>query len=401
MTKPKSSSSRVGSSKAKAISHPPHQAAAAESPFPRAAAASRSRWKLIIIDQEPIRQSATQAYREAGARLAEIRAVVERFSTVDQPAYNHWMAGTFGALLTEMRDMETQIDAKDALLDTIEMLTLLGRFGPREAYEAAISGQTAAEKFAKERNGASAAPTDEENAEGDDFFDEEKAFDEMFGEFAKAFGFKMPPGGSKSQEAPPPGPGFDPLEDEPPNPPGHRGAPRSAGAARSAAQQTDNQRLKTAYRAVVRRLHPDLNPNVTGYGKQLWHDAQSAYEKGDLDRLESILAVSELELGGELPAGSGIGGVVELTRQLDRSVAQLERQVRGLKKSPAWNFGLMVSKKTLEQKTRTRLQKDVSHAKAELKMLETELEFYRNAPPRKARVPQKKQARKPAGRKKK
>lgn len=357
----------------------------------------------MIIDQEPIRQAATQAYRAAGERLATVRATVEKFSTLDEPAYGNWLAKHFGKLLTDLREIEAKIDDNDRLLDSVEMLTMLGRFGPREAYEAALKGKEAAEQFAAKR-AANSGAGDEDEVESDEFFDEDKAFNEMFGEFAKMFGFKVPPGQAGRGQPPPRQPEFDMGEEDDSRTnqrPGRRASAR-AGAARGARDETSSgQRLKAAYRAVVRRLHPDLNPQVTEYGKQLWYDAQSAYEKGDLDRLESILAVSELEIGGELPPGSGIGGVVELTRQVELSITQVERQMRSLKKHPAWNFSALPSKKALEQKTRTRLERDVKSARTELGMLEAELEYYKNAPPRRPLQPRKMNVRKPAGKKKK
>lgn len=397
--KGKPSSSQFGSTKkGKVPARSPHWAVATVTSPPPTTAAGRRWWKLLIIDQEPVRQAATETYRRAGERLGEVRATLEKFSTVDEPAYNHWLAGNFGALLTEGREIEERIGKADAMLGTIEMMTMLGRFGPREAYEAALKGQTAVEDFRAKRDAAGDAEGEEDDSAGD-AFDEEAAFEDMFGEFAKMFGFKVPPGAGKGQ---PPPPGEDAWNEDnaPPGRGGRRGASRSATKG-GAGTQTESQRLKTAYRAVVRRLHPDLNPDVSEYAKQLWHDAQSAYNRGDLDRLESILAVSELELGGELPAGSGIGGVLELTRQLEASIGQLERQVRGLKKNPAWNFSELPSRKALEKKVWTQLSRDVSYAKKELAALEEELDFYRNAPPRPTRKPPQKKPRKPAAKKKK
>ena len=346
-----------------------------------ATAHARRGWALVVIDQEPIRRTAAEAYRQAHERLAALRGTVERFSTQDRPAFGGWMAARFGALLTELRELTAQIAEKSVMLKAIQIMTFVSGCSPREAYEEVIRGQAEDEQAAARREAGE--PATEAEAEDEEFF---AAMPE---ELKRMFGF------TDSTKAD--GPGGPPSPDEAASDASQpRRAGRRAAKEPTAAEPSKSQRLKTAYRAVVRRLHPDAHPELTGYDQQLWHDAQRAYEKGDLEGLETILAVSEIAGGGELPSGSGLGGLLALTRQLEASVRKLERQVRGFRKDPAWDFMALASRDVLEQKVSVRLRQDVADIRAELAMIETELAFCRDAPPMR---PRRSQQRRPSSRK--
>ena len=366
----------------------PRKAPALKPPLP--AAARQRRWHLLVIDQEPVRRAATRAYRQTKDRLSALRVTVERYSTVDRPAFGGWLAARFGPLLTELRELDGQIAEKGRQLDAIRLMTFFGGCSPHEAYQEVLKGQASAERFAARR--AAGEDPDEESSRKR--ADEEDPLEDISEEIKDFFGFTQ----------------AGPAGNQPPPEAGSHADPRTAGRQGRARpprrqtpeQQTKSQRLKTAYRAVVRRLHPDLNPDPSEYVQQLWHDAQDAYEKGDLERLEAILAVGELEGSGELPSGSGLGGFLALIRQMEASIRQLERQTRGLKKDLAWNFTSAGSdREALAQKVGARLRNDVAASKADLAVIEADLAFCRQAPVRRPHVTRKPRGRKPAGKPKK
>ena len=45
---------------------------------------------------------------------------------------------------------------------------------------------------------------------------------------------------------------------------------------------------KELYRKIVKKLHPDMNPNVTEHDLELFHRASKAYEEGDIMTLQAI-----------------------------------------------------------------------------------------------------------------
>lgn len=51
------------------------------------------------------------------------------------------------------------------------------------------------------------------------------------------------------------------------------------------------QELRNLYRAFVKRLHPDLRPNLTEQERQLWHRAQEAYDRADIEELRALALI--------------------------------------------------------------------------------------------------------------
>ena len=332
----------------------------------RPTAAAAVGWLLAVIDQEPIRRAATLGYRQANEQVADLRLKVQHHATMDQPAYGGWLAAAFGPLLTELREVEERIDDQGAMLRAVRMLVMLGGLSPHRAYQEILQ-----EKAEMDRFEARVAAGEEEFEDEADAFsdDDEDLLKGMPDALRQMFGF--PPGEDDPGKSSP-----DAGEQKDPRHGADRPRPRTRPTAKpTVAAQSAAQRLKTAYRAVVRRLHPDLRADLTDYDRQLWHEAQNAYEKGDLERLETVMALSEMGGDGVLPAGSGVAGLLALTRQLERAASQLQRQLRAFKKTPAWDFTRLAAaeKRKMERKASADLHADLADAKAALAQIEADL----------------------------
>ena len=59
-------------------------------------------------------------------------------------------------------------------------------------------------------------------------------------------------------------------------------------AGRSKKEETTADKIKRLYRKIVKRLHPDVHPNLTEHEKELWNRAVKAQQEGDLGQLEKI-----------------------------------------------------------------------------------------------------------------
>ena len=96
--------------------------------------------------------------------------------------------------------------------------------------------------------------------------------------------------------------------------------------------------MKKLYREIVKRLHPDMNPNQSKEEAKLFRKAMEAYEKEDRDTLELIYGQlgdiqGEAETGGE----TGLAACKErLERQRDLLKNQIEKvkeEIRQLKEA--------------------------------------------------------------------
>ena len=89
---------------------------------------------------------------------------------------------------------------------------------------------------------------------------------------------------------------------------------------------------KDLYRKIVKKLHPDMNPNVTEHELELFHRAAKAYEEGDILTLQAIHDEvygldSEMLLQKE-----SMEALVSLMEQLLERIAKVAEEIETIKK---------------------------------------------------------------------
>ena len=96
------------------------------------------------MDQEPLRKKAAAECSKEVARLERLRAEWARFEREDKPLFAQWMAQTFGASLTKLREYSEEARKKMELIDQVELLVLLGYArNHRAAYRMVLERQNA------------------------------------------------------------------------------------------------------------------------------------------------------------------------------------------------------------------------------------------------------------------
>ncbi|MEI8087420.1 MAG: J domain-containing protein [Paludibacter sp.] len=93
---------------------------------------------------------------------------------------------------------------------------------------------------------------------------------------------------------------------------------------------TDVKKLKEVYRLIVKKLHPDINPQVTELEKDLFVKAQAAYDLCDLAALEAILLSLDI-IGSAAPVEpinlkAQVAILEEHVSKLKDLIAKLEKQ---------------------------------------------------------------------------
>jgi hypothetical protein len=104
---------------------------------------------------------------------------------------------------------------------------------------------------------------------------------------------------------------------------------RAAGGrphAESAAAAHASTRLKELYRKLARRLHPDVHREMTAQKTEWWHQAQAAYEAGDVEQLEVLLTLSEIGESGTT-AHTSVSMLQRITARIKSSLREIKRQL--------------------------------------------------------------------------
>ena len=276
---------------------------------------------IVPVDGSAIRKKISKDYEKALNDLAESRRKLDEFQQQDVPQFTRWLNSHFGALLTELRELSDRIMADEELIFQVESELLFGGGSHGRAYKRVMEarenpappppppGGEPEPEPGRERERADTGPC------GEDFEDFEEPmeafFKSLFGESGPGSGPQgWPPGNQDSPGGFRPGP-------EPP-PPG-------------------NDRLKQLYRALVRRLHPDTQQEMTAQKLEWWHQAQAAYQAGDAEQLEVILTLCEIGDSGTTRHTSA-SLLQRITGQLKRSLREIKRQLTGLRRDPAWGF---------------------------------------------------------------
>ena len=76
---------------------------------------------------------------------------------------------------------------------------------------------------------------------------------------------------------------------------------------------------------------------MTAQKSEWWHQAQAAYEAGDLEQLEVILTLCEIGDSGTT-AHTSASLLQRITAKLKSSLREIKRQIVRQRNDPAWNF---------------------------------------------------------------
>jgi hypothetical protein len=98
----------------------------------------------------------------------------------------------------------------------------------------------------------------------------------------------------------------------------------------------DDLELKKLYYALVKRLHPDVNPNVTEDQRRLWSRAQSAYEAGDLPELRALALIAEKSAA--IPPSKSLDNLRRDQKILEEQIANALKKVEHIETRPPFSL---------------------------------------------------------------
>jgi hypothetical protein len=351
--------------------------------FSRSPAPVKDR-RIIPVDGGPLRKSAAREFKRAMAKLEKARGEWRRFEQEDRPSFGRWMALKFGALMTEFRENSRLIHEQQALIHEVELEMLWsGHHNPPRAYAAVMKRRENPEPGDdfEEPPHAEAGPRENRDAQGargdeGDFdpFEETGADvprerrEQLFESFLRSVPGFNPKHLSQAEYARL----FAEFET---SMFGDRARSERAQVRHEEKPKASREelRLKEIYRVLVRRLHPDLRADGDATVSAIWHEVQEAYGARNLDRLETLLALTELQSGADGGRAS-LSQMREALKELMRALRVIQRSIRGAKRDPAWGFSQAGSHAAMEVRIRCELEENVSEQRWVLADLKKTLE---------------------------
>ncbi len=336
-------------------------------PRERAPHGPRVALELILIDQAPLRSSAAFDCATATARLAEARAAWHRFEREDKPAFVRWRAREFGSLLSEARDVEAQIRDCQALVHEVEMEMRRFFQDPRSAYQRVM--------FRRQNPGAveedaPREPADAGAAQPLSEFEQEALFQEWVQRSLGTNPDKMDDEAYTTSFETFKAHMFQPRAPQPPPNAARRPEP-TAQRAEPVEEEVDpaiDARVKVLYRALVRRLHPDLRADRHAAVSALWHEVQEAYAASDVARMELLLALSDLE-SSHLSEQTTLAQMRAVFAELTRAIRALEKSVEEAQGEDAWDFARSGARPDLRLRVQRELKSDLAARSLRLSVL--------------------------------
>lgn len=332
--------------------------------------AEKATWFVVLLDAEPLRQQAAKEAIAAMKQTEKLKKDLDVFERVALPEFERWKASHFGALLTEQRLLKEKISEHSSFIHELEMRSMLQGISLEMAYFQLTKEQEELRQARECMGGGHPAEEDDDFAKqrqapphDPDGWDDNPAdlIDEMVRRFFSDFL------GLDPDEVP--DSVFEDLRNSFQQDADHHGSPPHDQKVHPA--KSVPLRIKELYRQLARRLHPDAGADEESV--HLWHDLQDAYERGDVDRLEILVALTDLREGVHA-ADSSLFHLRQAAGEFLRGVTVLQRRLREIRRSPAWKLWKSKDPTPFHKAFDRNLRADLEITRQDCKKLETFLE---------------------------
>jgi len=131
--------------------------------------------------------------------------------------------------------------------------------------------------------------------------------------------------------------------------------------------------IKKLYRTIVLRLHPDVNPDITAWERQLFDNAVTAYKEADLETLRSILLLMDTEKQGNVETSNTLKQLDERKLKLEEQINSMQKKISIIKTSFPYDKKALLSDKSLILEYTGNLNNLISDYKKAHKIYESQL----------------------------
>jgi hypothetical protein len=269
-------------------------------------------------------------------RLEKAKTALEDFETKDKPAFSQWFHSTFGALLSDIRAAEKKLADLNLLIDAIEEEKLFSGCTYRNAYQRVMNRRLRPESPSARTEDPSSKEKVEFAGEEDwpdaDGPDEDMTAEELY-EIFMTFIAEDPVLRQFIDDE-------DKMRDMFEQFSGRSEGPARESNIRPACGDDAaacSGRLKSLYRSLVRRLHPDFRTDENRHLDELWNDVQEAYKDKDLEKMEMLVALCDISLSASFESCS-VSQLAAIEDEYLHRTAMLKGALRQARKDPAWQF---------------------------------------------------------------
>ena len=299
----------------------------------------------LTVDQTPHLKKALTRCRRVATQLKNRRTEIEQFETRDEPAYSKWLKQHFDreqreaiAILNQMHGAMVWVQAIDRAqqekgVPDEEVYEYVRRHLEDPSYRHPVYDNT--------------DDADEDAAEPPE--DEVEAF---FKELMEGLGIE--PGDADEE------PGDSMV---------------------SKASAKDRQReieIKQLYRKLARRLHPDSRNYTGSEASQHWEALQAAYERGDLEKMQTIEVLCDADESG-LSIDLGLSRLTDWANHFQAELSAIQADLKAAKKHPSWKFSSKTAEelKRLHTRTQAEIEDEICSFSEMLDDLQFRVEYYK------------------------
>lgn len=265
---------------------------------PKAAPPCAVKSLVMVANQDRIRRNFLKKYRQRVKILQVDSERLRHYREIDAPAFSQWQDSEFGPLRSQLSELLQEIGPLSYLVRLIEDYACVMNVTDYKAYRVVMK--------AKEKNQLDEierviidAETAWENAEMEQ--EEPEISHEAHEDFFQ----------------------FTQETIETPCPP----------------KILTHSPLRTLYRQLVRKLHPDYLSNPSSEQVALWHEVQNAYSWEDLERLEAIhKSLDSSAQPSTCYETMPLSEILNLQLGVEKRLEGIRTEIKNVKKNVDWNF---------------------------------------------------------------
>ncbi|MDQ8193245.1 J domain-containing protein [Coraliomargarita sp. SDUM461004] len=259
--------------------------------------------ELLVVDQAPYVRQALSACKRLRKELTKKQALLSSFED-DRRAFQLWLHGTHGATITQVRELHEEVNAYQFILHHLSRCAYESMEAVPALYQQLFRLKKAGMLHSYVPPHVTAKANDADDTAGEPRIDEDTKqdfYDRFYSERRSKDGVA-----EKHQ-------------------------------AESSRKAQHDARLKSCYRQLAKRLHPDHSKLEEVVREQRWHEMQTAYHNDDLDGLLRIEAICDMDKRG-LSEKLGLARLRDLAAYHKAHLLPIRDALRAAKQDIAYGF---------------------------------------------------------------